>query len=212
MALALLAALAGCASPPTSNPAEARLEREDFVAVARTLRALVPAVDGEVAAARAAWPFVLDGLPAHVGALARARILAAVRSAERLPLPALFTEQQAATLTGPGSPLAGRYRDFQQLNSASWRQIAVALAQIERGPARVASFARANAPIYIEGVYDAHYSIAETGRDVARGYETLGGAAMLGAVLGEREVRELEGSYTRAGDRLTPHERVKLGS
>jgi hypothetical protein len=213
LALALAAlTLAGCGKASSANPVEARLQREDFVAVARVLQGVEPAVDSEVAAARAAWPFILDGLPAQIGARARARILAAVESALRMPLPALMAERQAAALTGPGSPLAGRYRDFWGLCRDSWKQLAAALGEIEHGSPRAARFARATAALYVEGIYDAHYSIAEAGEQVSAAYQTLGGAPVLGAVMSERAVGQLAASFTRPRDELSPHERVKLGS
>lgn len=213
MALALAAlALAGCGKASTANPVQARLQREDLVAVARVLQSVEPAVDREVAAARAAWPFILDGLAAQIGTRARSRILAAVESALRLPLPALVAERQAAALTGPGSPLAGRYRDFWGLCRDSWKQLAAALGEIEHGSPRAARFARATAALYIEGVYDAHYSIAEAGKQVSAAYKTLGSAPVFGAALSERAVGQLVASYTRSRDELSPHERVRLGS
>lgn len=182
------------------------------MAVARLLQSVEPAVDSEVTAARAAWPLILDGLPAQIGAPARSRILASVESALRLPLPALLAERQAAALTGPGSPLAGRYRDFWGLCRDSWKQLAAALGEIEHGSPRAARFARATAALYIEGIYDAHYSIAEAGMQVTAAYKALGGAPVLGAALSESAVGQLAGSYTRARDSLSPHERVKFGS
>lgn len=209
----LLGLLSSCGRTSIStDPVQAKLEREDLVAVARALHAVEPGVAEEVAAARRAWPLLIDGLPNPVGVRARERILLAAEAAGRLALPALLSEREAAALTGPGSPLAGRYRDFQELCSASWRQIAVALHQAEAGPPSAARYARANVGIYVEGVYDAHYSLAEAGRRVASAYQMLGGAPAFGAALTQAEVDQLEGFYTAAHDRLTPHERVKLGS
>ncbi len=212
--LAVLAALAltACGRAITANPVEARLAREDLVAVARALRSCEPAVQREVAATRAAWPLLVDGIPARVSASARTRILAAAIAGQALPLPALLAEPEAGALTGPASPLAGRYRDFQQLSSAGWRQIAADLGEIEHGPPRAARFARETVALDIEGVYDAHYSIAEVGKQVASAYKALGGAPVLGGALGAGEVQQLTESYSRSRDRLLPHERVKLGS
>ncbi len=204
--------LAGCGGRRTATPAEAHLEREDLVAVARALRASEPAVEGETAAAKAAWPYLLDGLPAHPSAQARARILAAARSAAQLPLPPLLAEREAAALTGPASPLAGRYRDFQELSTTSWRMIAAALREVERGPPDAARFARANVGLYVEGVYDASFSIAEAGEAVLDAYRTLGEAPVFGTALTQQDVQELVDSYSRVRDRLEPHKRVKLGS
>jgi hypothetical protein len=208
---ALVVALAGCGRGRTATPAEARLEREDLVVVAHALRSAEEPVDREVAAARSAWPLLVDGLPRSISASVRARIGAAVQAAARLPLPALLGEREAAALTGPASPLAGRYRDFQQLCSDSWRLIGDALAEVRRGGA-AARFVRATAPLYIEGIYDSHYSLAETGKELLAAYETLGGAPAFGSSLTAREVRQLAESYARLRDRLQPHERVRLGS
>jgi len=203
---------AGCGKPRTAVPAEARLEREDLVAVAHALRSAEGGVEREVAAARAAWPFLIGGIPTRQTATARSRIEAAVRAAGELPLPALLDEGQAAALTGPGSPLAGRYRDFQELCSTSWRLIGDALAEIERGPASAARFARANVALYIEGVYDAQYSLGETGMEMLAAYKTLGAAPVFAALLTPGEVAQIAQTYSRSRERLQPHERVKLGS
>ena len=203
--------LCGCGKKRTATPAETRLEREDLVAVARALKSVERPVEQETASTTAAWPFVLDGVPSRPSSTARRQIGSAVKNAAALPLPALLSEQGAASLTGPASPLAGRYRDFQELASASWKQLGAALGVVERGGSG-AAFARANAPLYIEGIDDAHYSLGETAKEVMEAYETLGGAAVLGAVLSEREVQQLAQTYSRSRERLQPRPRVKLGS
>lgn len=208
-----MAALAGCGGKVRSvTPAEAKLEREDLVAVARALRTVEPAVSGELTTARRAWPLLIYGLATPVSERERERILLAQEAAGRLPLPPLLAEREAAALTGPASPLAGRYRDFQQLCSESWRQIAVALHQSEAGPVAASRFARANVALYIEGVYDAHYSLAETGRAVADAYQSLGGPGRFGDALTQTQVDQLARFYTHGRVRLEPHEVVKLGS
>ena len=193
-------------------PAEAKLEREDLVAVTRALRSAQPAVESETAAARAAWPYLIDGIAARPPASARAHIEAAVRAARALPLRAVMAEPEASALTGPGSPLAGRYRDFQKLCSASWRMIGHALKEIDGGTAAAASFTRENVALYIEGVYDAQYSLAETGADLQAAYNTLGAAPVFGSLLTQRQIASLARTYSPSLVRLQPHERVKLGS
>lgn len=182
------------------------------MAVAKALREVEGSVSHEVAAARAAWPVVLGGIPSHLSAEQRSRIEAAADSAARVPLPALLGERGAAALTGPASPLAGRYRDFVELSATSWKLIAAAVREIEDGAPAAAKFARATVALYIEGVYDAHYSLGETGQLVLAAYKTLGGAGVMGPSLTQAEVDELVGSYSRGRDRVEPHERVKLGS
>ena len=210
-AIGVALSLGGCGKK-AATPAEAQLEREDLVAVARALRSVETPVARATAAAKAAWPLLLDGVPAAPSAAQAAGIEAAVRSASAVPLPALFGEQESASLTGPASSLAGRYRDYEQLSSASWKQIGAALAAARGGSRSASAFARANAPLYIEGIYDAQYSLGETSKSLLDAYKTLGGTKTLGAALSEAEVLQLARTYTRAQERLQARARVRLGS
>jgi hypothetical protein len=218
---ALLAALAlsgaafavtGCGGGLTLTPAATRLEREDFIAVCRALLSERAAVNGEVAATRAAWPLVADGLPAAIGSLPRRPIQAAGAQAARLALPALLRERTAASLTGPSSQLGGLLRTFYGLAARGWQMIGAAIAQIEHGTPLGARFARANVALYIDSVYDAHFSLAQLGKKVTAGYEKLGGASAFGKSLTQAEVDALARAYSEASDRLHPHAGVRLGS
>jgi len=66
--------------------------------------------------------------------------------------------------------------------------------------------------LYIDGVYDGHFTLAQLGKQVAAGYETLGGAPAFGTALTETEVDRLAQSFSEANDRLHPHVGVRLGS
>lgn len=212
--LALFAAgtLTGCGRHKVATPAEAKLENEDFVAVTAALAAAVPRVEAEVAAAKDAWPAILGGVKRRPSAGTRAKVrLAAERSAQ-LPLPALLSEEGSAQLTGPASPLASRFRSFRMLDSRSWQLLESSLEQIEHGSHSQADFARRNLPLYIESIYDAHFALAETGKQLLAAYKKLGGEKSFGASLTASQIRQLADRYSKERDELSPKEQVKLGS
>jgi hypothetical protein len=168
-------------------------------------------VRNEVAAARTAWRLVANGLPANTVA-ARPAIKAASERAASLIAPALFRENEAASLTGPASGLAGLYRTFNGLATRGWQLIGTATEQIEHGSPAAARFARANVALYIESVYDGHFSLAQVGERLQDGYSSLGGSSAFGTSLTQGEVEGLARAYSEASDRLHPHVGVKLGS
>jgi hypothetical protein len=210
MGVAALAA-AGCGAAKTQTSAELRLEREDLVAVTRRLSGTEPAVRAEVASTKAAWPFVVNGLPAETSTLVRP-IQTASETAEKLAIPTLFAEGTASALTGPGSGLAGSFRGFARLTTRGWRMIDAAIDEIEHGSPAAARFARANVALYIESVYDAHFSLAQLGKQLLAAYKKLGGTSAFGSSLSQREISNLADTFSEANDRLHPHVAVKLGS
>lgn len=204
--------IAGCGSGPHATAPESRLERADLAIVARTLRAEQPSVASEVQATKAAWPLIIDGLPADIRKLPRRPLRVASERASALRLPSVFEEHRAASLTGPATSLAGTFREYYLLTRRGWRLITAAIEQIERGPRAAASFARANVALYIESIYDAHFALAQIGKQMPIDYERLGGASALGASLTPSEVDALARNYSEANDRLQPRARVRLGS
>src|SRR5581483_12064203 len=194
---ALLAA--GCGSGTAANTADLRLQREDLIATARALSQARPEAAAEVAAAKAAWPLVANGLPP--AGRGRAQIATATRRARALRLPRLFAEQRAAGLTGPGSSLAGTYRNYVALTGTGWTMIEHAAGA---GAAGV-RFARANSPLYIESVYDGHFGLAQVGQNLLAGYRKLGGPAAFGTALTQAEVARLAAAYSEPAVRLHPH-------
>jgi hypothetical protein len=210
---ALAGGLSGCGGAHRS-PAELRLEREDLVAVSRALRRVERPVAVELAAAKRAWPFVVNGLPASAQALASARtpIAEAAASAAKVPTPPLLGEAQAVSLTGPGSPLAGLFRIYTGLATRGWTQIGAAIDQIEHGSPASARFARENVALYIESVYDGHFDLAQVNKHLTDGYRTLGGQSAFGSSLTEAEVDALGDAYSETTARLHPHVGVRLGS
>jgi len=210
--LALGAGLGGCGGAP-ATPAALRLEREDLITVARALQGMRGEVRAEVAATRAAWPLLANGLPAgRALAGAGGPIRAAAAAAAALRVPAVFQEDEAGALTGPAATLDGLIHTFSTLSTRGWQMIEGALAQIEHGPPVAARFARANVALYIESVYDAHFSLAQLGKQLLAGYDKLGGPAAFGAALTRDEVEDLARAYSEASDRLHPHVGVRLGS
>jgi hypothetical protein len=206
--------LAGCGgSGKQSTPTALKLQREDLVAVTHALESVRAPVALEVAATKAAWPLIANGLPADTTTISRApRAADAADGAAQLRVPALFSEQQAATLTGPASQLAGLFRSYVLLSARGWKLLDAAIDQVESGSPASARFARENAALYIESIYDGHFTLAQIGKQLTAAYRKLGGPADFGATLSEGEVDALAQTYSEASDRLHPHVGVRLGS
>jgi len=207
-------ALCGCGGGRTTKAHQAMegLEREDLAAVAHALSKTAPLIRAEVAATKAAWPLVVNGLPADLSRISRPPITAAAESAARLRTPALFEEHAAVAITGPGAGLGGELRGFVVLANSGWRMIGAAIDQIEHGTATARSFARANVNLYIATVYDAHFGLAQIGKQLLAAYKKLGGPAAFGASLTQQEVDALAQTYSEPSDRLHPHTGVQVGS
>jgi hypothetical protein len=211
-AIALVIALAGCGSSAKATPQALQLERADLVAVCRALNAAKPAAVSEVAATKAAWPLIANGLPADTSTVSRPAILLAIKRARSLHVPGLFQEHQAVVLTGAGSSLAGIFRTYGLLANRGWQLIGGAIQEIEHGSPAAARFARANVALYIESVYDAHFSLAQIGKKLLTDYKNQGGPAAFGTSLTQAEIDSLADTYSEAQDRLYPHTGVRLGS
>ena len=59
-------------------------------------------MQSEVQATKAAWPLIIDGLPADIRKLPRGATARRVERASALHLPSLFEEGTPRSLTGPG--------------------------------------------------------------------------------------------------------------
>lgn len=205
--------LIGCGGRGSSaTPSGLKLQRQDLIATARALSQASGEVQHEVDATKAAWGLVANGLTAAASGPAQPAIAAAARTAARLRLPGLFEESHARTLTGPASALSAEFGRFRILCARSWQQIDYAAQKIAGGPAEATRFARANVALYIESVYDAHFGLAQIGKQLLAGYKRLGGPAAFGSALSQAEVQQLAGQYSEARIRLHPHSGVKLGS
>ncbi len=204
---------AGCGGARVAlSPAELRLQREDLVAVSRGLETLKAPVAREVVPARSAWRLVASGVPAKTPASALPSVSNAASAAASIKQPQLFDEAQAASLTGPALQLASEFRSYDGLATRGWQLIGAAIAQIEHGSPAAARFARENVALYIDSVYDGHFTLAQIGKQLALGYTKLGGAAAFGRALSQAEVDALAMDYSESSDRLHPHPTVRLGS
>lgn len=208
------AVLTGCGgSGSQSTPAALKLQREDLLAVTQALRSVQAPVAREVQATKAAWPLIANGLPADTTAISGApRAAEAANSAAQLKVPLLLSEAQAATLTGPAAQLAGLFRSYVLLSSRGWKLLDATIDLIEHGSPAGARFARENAALYIESIYDGHFTLAQIGKKLLAGYRKLGGAADFGATFSQAQVDALAEAYSEARDRLHPHVGVRLGT
>ncbi len=206
--------LAGCggARSSASTPAAERLQREDLVAVSHGLRQAERSVGREMAAARTAWPLVANGLPAKIPPGVRPAVSAASAAARGIVVMPLMSETQARSLTGPAAGIAGLFGTFDGLTERGWTLTGAASEEIESGSPTAARFARANAALYIDSVYDGHFDAALIGKSLLAGYTSLGGASAFGGAFTQAEVDALAGTYSPATERLHPHPGVKLGS
>ena len=205
--------LAGCGSSGSNaTPTGLKLQREDLIASARALSQAHQEVEHEAAATKAAWGLVANGLAVKSGEPLDPAIAKAAQSAKALRLPGLFEEGRARTLTGAASAVAAEFSRFRTLSARSWQLIAYAARQIAAGPSEAARFAQANIALYIESVYDAHFGLAQIGKQLLADYKRLGGASAFGGALSEAEVEQLADQYSEERDRLHPHVGVKLGS
>jgi hypothetical protein len=169
-------------------------------------------VGREVASTRTAWPLVANGLPAGASAIETASVAAAAKSAAAIRMPELFEEAQAVSLTGPASQIAGLFRTYVALATRGWTLIGAAIGEIEHSSPAGALFTRENVALYIESVYDGHFTLAQIGKALLAGYRKLGGAAVFGGSLTPGEVDMLARAYSEETDRLHPHVGVRLGS
>jgi hypothetical protein len=211
--------IAGCGSSSSSHAQSSRelaLERAQFEQVSSQLSALETTVKREVAASRVAWPSIAGGLPQALGGGLRTAVSAANARAKALPEPSFSAN--ARKLTGPASGIAGTYENYEQLAQRGWNLTEAAVQTItsadstatnataaSASAAAQASFERANSPLYIDAIYDAHFDLSVLGKSLMDGYEKLGGPQAFGAALTQAEVNALAGVYSIPAVRLEPH-------
>jgi hypothetical protein len=211
--------IAGCGSSPSSHAQSSReltLQRTQFEQVSRQLSDLEAAVKREVAASRVAWPSIAGGLPQAPGSGLRAAVSASNTRAQALLEPSFLAN--ASKLTGPASGIAGIYENYEQLAQRGWNMTEAAVRTISSagstgtnttaagaGAAAQASFERANSPLYIDAIYDAHFDLSLLGKSLVSGYEKLGGPEAFGAALTQAQVNALAGVYSIPAVRLEPH-------
>jgi hypothetical protein len=206
-------ALAGCADTRSvaASPAAQRLQREDLVAVSRGLREAEGSAKREMAAAKIAWPLVANGLPPSISTTMRVAVASTSRAAQAIVVPALMSEAQARSLTGPAAGIASLFEPFQRLTERGWTLTGAAADEIASGTPAAARFARENVALYIDSIYDGHFDATLIGKSLLAGYKKLGGAKDFGTMLGAAEVDALARAYSPATEQLHPHSAVKLG-
>jgi hypothetical protein len=210
-AAAALLTACGCGSGSHATTAGLHVQRQDLIATSQELSRQLPEVRREVAATKAAWPLVAGGPPASMSTADEAKIVTAARVARALKLPSLFQESKARGLTGAGAALAGTFGSFYILSSRGWPMLDYLLHASHRAGA-AGSYARGNAPLYIEVVYDAHFGLSQIGKKLTDGYAKLGGPKAFGSSLTQPYVDRLAAAYSEAAARLHPHARVKFGA
>ncbi|HEY2630997.1 MAG TPA: hypothetical protein VGI26_01315 [Solirubrobacteraceae bacterium] len=202
--LAALAPLAGCSSEAhVSSHRELALQRAQFVQVSDGLRAVLNPVHREVSASRAAWPLISNGLPPTLDSQLRNAVALASAAASALTAPSFMAHAQE--LTGPAASIAGLYESYDRLSERGWRLTETTLTAIATGAPVLAIFARANSPLYIHSVYDAHFNLSLIGTRLAEGYAQLGGPSAFGPSLTQGEVNSLVSAYSIPAVRLAPH-------
>jgi hypothetical protein len=212
--LASAAGVAGCGSTHgvATNPTAQKLQREDLVAVSHGLRQAEDSAAREMAAARIAWPLVANGLPASIPPATRTALSTAGAAARAIVRPPLMSKPRARSLTGPAAGIAGLFQSFSGLTERGWTLTGAAANEAATGPPAAARFARENAALYIDAVYDGHFDGSLIGKSLLAGYTSLGGAPAFGGTLSEAEVRALARAYSPAAEQLHPHPGVKLGT
>ncbi len=198
--------LAGCgsgASSHTPSNRELALERSQFEQVSRALRTAEPAVQREVMASRNAWPLIAGGLPQALPSTLQAAVSAASARAKALPKPSFVAN--ARTLTGPAAGIGGIYENYERLAGQGWQLTQAAIGSILSAPPTVASFERANSPLYIDAIYDSHFDLSLLGKSLIGGYEKLVGPQAFGTALTQSEIAALAGAYSIPAVRLEPH-------
>jgi hypothetical protein len=171
--------------------------------VSGQLRSLQGAVRLEVAASRGAWPSIAAGLPQVLSPALRAAVGKAKASAQALPLPPFMSAP--ARLTGPAAGIAAIYENYDRLAQRGWLLMDSTVTSVAGGTPAAASFARENASLYIDAIYDAHFDLSLLGKSVLDAYQRLGGAQVFGGRLTQGQVAALAAAYSIPAVRLTPH-------
>jgi hypothetical protein len=111
----------------------------------------------------------------------------------------------AQELTGPAAAIAGLYESYDRLAERGWRLTETTIAAIATGAPSVASFERANAPLYIHAIYDSHFNLSLVGKHLLEGYTRLGGPSAFSVSLTQSGIDSLAAAYSSPLVRLEPH-------
>jgi hypothetical protein len=212
LGLLALTALSGCAGSTNHEPTrmELVLEREQLLLVSDGLRSVQPQVMEELSAARAVWPTIAKGLPRPPSSALPTLVRQA--HARTIPLSTPTFMSRVSQLTGPAAGLAGLYETFARLAERGWGLTEAALDSIAKGPPSAARFARSNAQLYIDTIYDAHFNLSLVGKSIVNAYKRLGGVHAFGSKLTAADVAALSKAYSVSAMRLTPHPAASIES
>ncbi len=188
----------------TQTPSELGQQRAGMVLLSSELLAVEHPVAVEMAAARAVWPQIAHGLPAHPSRRLARELAAASASALAVPLPPIVNLVQE--LAGPAPRLARGFHNFMLLTQRGFGQLSEDAEAIARGPGPAAAFARANANLYIASIYDGTFTISLLGEKVLHTYERLGAEPEFGSALTAKRVERIEAAYSPQADELVPHD------
>lgn len=187
----------------THTAAELRVQRSQLALVSRQLLQVRPQLQREVISSRAVWRSIARGLPSHPDTLLGQRVSAANSAAQALPTPAFLEVRHE--FVGPAERISSLFHDFELLTQHGWAHLDQAVGALRRGPVSVADFERANAGLYIDSVYDAHFDASLIGERVLNSYERLGAGPAFGSSLTPAQVKSIALTYSPPETRLTPH-------
>lgn len=208
-ALVAIVAVAVVALTSGGSATEAQLgqDRAHLALVAKALYRIEGDVKRETSAAKVAWPYVKDGLPAKMSVRLLSSLTEASAAANALPSPSFL--EFIHELTGPGARIARLYRSFLLLSSRGWGHTLAAAVEIAHG-GRAASFDRETSGLYIDSAYNGSFYLSLIGEKVLASYERLGEEAEFGSALTQAEVKSLAAAFSPEAVELTPHEWTKL--
>lgn len=210
IALAVLAVAAAATlgvllkGKPAQTAAELGQQRAGLVLLADEVLAVRRPVAAEVAAARAVWPAIAHGLPARPDRRLLGELTRASAAVGAVPLPRIVNLVQE--LTGPAPRLARAFHSSMLLTQRGFGQLAEDVEAIMKGPGPAATFARANAGLYIASVYDGMFTLSLLGEKVLHSYERLGAEAEFGSALTATQVEQIEAAYSAKAVGLIPHD------
>jgi len=220
-ALAAALALGACGSSETTSSTTATsakapsatkvaLASADLVAAARLFGNSEPAVEHEVQAARAVWPFIYEGLPAHPSPRLRELLRNADAAAQAIHVSETVPHQLTNPLLEPAAAPIQSLVTFNTLVKQSWAQLRAGAELSGRPGAQ--RFVRENSGLYVGSIYDAHEQLGQTGRKLEDGYRELGGPNEFAGALRSQEIEQLAASYSEQNIRLFPQVAAELGA
>jgi hypothetical protein len=171
-----------------STPAQRRLQRADLAIAAHGLLQVRPSIRPELAASRAVWPAVVDGLPRAISADTREAIARAALRARAIATPHYISF--AGQLTGVASHIAGLELSYEELVLRGWTLTSSAADYMARVSVGGSSLTVGNAPGEAgavagsagssgQGGFPATHAAGATGSSAREGLATAAAAGFL---------------------------------